>query len=77
MRGKGHRCRVVIRLAALAALVVTAGCGDGDGGAAAPPAGRPGPPPAGETGGPLTGLPVDPSRAGRPLLIVKVDNAPK
>lgn len=56
---------------------MTAACGDGDGGADAPPAGRPGPPPAGETGGPLTGLPVDPSRAGRPLLIVKVDNAPK
>lgn len=28
-------------------------------------------------GGPLTGAPVDPAKAGRPLLIVKIDNAPK
>jgi Protein of unknown function (DUF3048) N-terminal domain/Protein of unknown function (DUF3048) C-terminal domain len=40
------------------------------------------PPPVATTGptgpvGPLTGLPIDPARAGRPLLVVKVDNAPK
>jgi hypothetical protein len=28
-------------------------------------------------GGPLTGTPVDPAKASRPLLIVKIDNAPK
>jgi hypothetical protein len=27
-------------------------------------------------GSPLTGLPVDPARAGRPLLMVKIDNGP-
>ncbi|MGH9165805.1 MAG: DUF3048 domain-containing protein, partial [Acidimicrobiales bacterium] len=28
-------------------------------------------------GGPLTGLPIEAARAGRPALIVKIDNAPK
>ncbi len=34
------------------------------------------PPPAPNTY-PLTGLPFDPARAGRPVLVVKIDNAPK
>ncbi len=29
-----------------------------------------------DSGAPLTGLPIEPSRAGRPVLIVKIDNAP-
>jgi DUF3048 family protein len=35
------------------------------------------PPPPQAFPAPLTGLPMDPARAGRPVLVVKVDNAPK
>ncbi|MGH9004055.1 MAG: DUF3048 domain-containing protein, partial [Acidimicrobiia bacterium] len=41
---------------------------------AAPP---PAPPPPQAYPAPLTGLPMDPGRAGRPVLVVKIDNAPK
>ncbi|HEY3238582.1 MAG TPA: DUF3048 domain-containing protein [Acidimicrobiia bacterium] len=41
---------------------------------AAPPAA---PPPPQASPAPLTGLPMDPARAQRPVLVVKVDNAPK
>ncbi|MGH9283908.1 MAG: DUF3048 domain-containing protein, partial [Acidimicrobiales bacterium] len=40
----------------------------------APPAA---PPPPQAFPAPLTGLPMDPARAGRPVLVVKIDNAPK
>ena len=41
---------------------------------AAPP---PAPTPPQASPAPLTGLPMDPGRVGRPVLVVKVDNAPK
>ena len=49
---------------------------------AAPTTAPPAPPPEPQGmippgGGPLTGQAVDPAKAGRPLLIVKIDNAPK
>lgn len=68
---------------ALAGLMVTAACSSGEGdyqadeaAAAVPPSttsppGHDGPP------SPLTGLPMDPARAGRPVLVVKIDNAPR
>ena len=64
-------------LAALAALVaaVTVACSGGDGGDGGQSPARPSASPS--DGGPLTGLPIDPSRARRPLLIVKIDNAPR
>lgn len=72
---------------ALTLALLAGACGGGDKKAAptttaAPPETTqpPAPEPQGMIppgGGPLTGAPVDPAKAGRPLLIVKIDNAPK
>ena len=67
------RCRPL--LLALAALVALVACSGGEDGSDGPAPGRASAPP--DSGSPLTGLPVEPSRAGRPLLIVKIDNAPR
>lgn len=69
-----HRRGLVAALALVGAVALVATCGGDD------DAGRSATPPspstvAPETGGPLTGLPVEPSKAGRPVLIVKIDNA--
>jgi len=68
-------------LLGVGALCVLAACsrhgkGSDDLGSPPPP---PEPAPAAPDGpaAPLTGLPIDPGQARRPLLIVKVDNAPK
>ncbi|HEX2849709.1 MAG TPA: DUF3048 domain-containing protein [Acidimicrobiales bacterium] len=64
-----------------AAMILLAGCGGGkDKKATAKPTTTTAPPsttaaPAAATA-PLTGLPPDPATAGRPALIVKIDNAP-
>ena len=66
-------------LAAVAALALGAAACGGDGKArpaAQPPPSTSAPAPAGAVS-PLTGLPMDPARAGRPVLVVKIDNAPK
>lgn len=77
--------RTVPALALVLALVAGA-CGGGDKKTTtttAPPPSTteaPAPEPQGMIppgGGPLTGLPVDPAKAGRPVLIVKIDNAPR
>jgi hypothetical protein len=75
MPGSARRLAVVV--AALAAVV--GACSGEEGEEEADPELPPRPPPTGmvEGTGPLTGLPVDSARARRPLLIVKIDNAPR
>jgi len=81
-----------VRLVAFGMVLalVAAACGGGDKKEAkktttttAPPTTEAAPPPPPPTGptvpaghAPLTGLPAEPSRLGRPALIVKIDNAP-
>ena len=70
--------RFITLVLTLTGLVAAVACSGGDEDARTAPPTSSGPPTtAGPTGGPLTGLPIDPARAGRPVLIVKVDNAPK
>ena len=64
-------------LAVLATLLL-ASCGGGDDEPEpATATTAPAPAPAPSAGMPLTGLPVDAARVGRPALVVKIDNAPK
>ena len=69
--------RLSVGLVGVLALVGTA-CGRGPGeeaAGAADSASAAGP--VADPVAPLTGLPMDPARAGRPVLVVKIDNAPK
>ncbi len=67
--------RALVLLVLLAMVACNGGQDDG---------GRPGasgpttaPSPRTESGAPLTGLPIEPAAAGRPVLVVKIDNAPR
>lgn len=66
--------RTAAAVMAAAALALAACSGGGDEAAPTSTTAAPAPAPA---PGPLTGLPIDAARAGRPALIVKIDNAPK
>ncbi len=65
----------ILALAGLSAVAACSGGGKGSDDVGVPPPATS--TPATEQGAPLTGLPADPARAARPLLVVKVDNAPK
>jgi hypothetical protein len=66
---------------ALVFVALGAACGGGDDDTATPTTKAPSTtttlPPAAPNTYPLTGLPSDPARLGRPVLVVKIDNAPK
>jgi hypothetical protein len=63
-------------VAALCLLTACKGSSKSDELSAAPPAAPTSPVPSGPVS-PLTGLPIDPALASRPVLVVKIDNAPK
>ena len=68
--------RRIVTLTAVAALALAA-CGGGDDEAEPGGTTTSAGPTAAPTVAPLTGLPIDPAKGGRPALIVKIDNAPQ
>lgn len=64
---------------ALVALLTMVACSGGGEDSGRPASANPKSAPSTRTQSeaPLTGLPLEPSRAGRPLLVVKIDNAPR